>query len=354
MKAHKIIAVLVGCFLLSCTERIINNRDDAGENVYSLIWGLPGNPMSVIVYNTKAETATDTIFLSPSYYNGASRIAITPDERILIFSAKRNDSPGLTQFYDLLRCKVIKEYQWGGDIALSPDGKIVAIGYSDLHILNLRTWSMIYADTTDSWACTFDRTGSMLWASQPGGYLFRYDIPQKAVLPRLQVQDGSTPWIDQIVPTNDTNKLFLHLQIGSNQSYVISYFIVNDSIGASFRTHGAGGDVELTPDGEILIYTDPVSMLGNEGTRSIYLVDANTDQLLTTIPPSDQATGNDSLWSNPERIAITPDGSIAAFCSGDYWTQPVISIADRTYIDFFRENGSDEDHAYAIDIVIPR
>ena len=138
----------------------------------------------------------------------------------------------------------------------------------------------------------------------------------------------------RVVPTEDTNKIFVWVQYSSNWSAVYAYYIDNESNRTLQNIESQNTDIELTPDDETLIFTDPSDFIYTS-SRNVYLAETENDNVYSIVPVPFIAH---PFWTNrlnSSEIAITPDGRIAIFASiGSSW-QGVISIREREYSSWF-------------------
>ncbi|MEK7775354.1 MAG: hypothetical protein AAB305_05670 [Candidatus Zixiibacteriota bacterium] len=97
----------------------------------------------------------------------------------------------------------------------------------------------------------------------------------------------------------------------------------------------------ITPDWKTILFTDPENFDNWDVYRSVYMVDAISDQLESIIPPPPPpyyGVPDPNLYFNPVQIAITPDGEYAMASTGLQFCCWVglLSLRDRKYVEFFQ------------------
>ncbi|MCK4632502.1 MAG: hypothetical protein KAT79_04480, partial [candidate division Zixibacteria bacterium] len=84
----------------------------------------------IFVYNTAAQAITDSI---PKGDRSTEYIAVTIDEKHLLLSTLEY---GLTWVLDIESRQQIDQFDYGGELAVSADGRYIAIQGDSLRILN--------------------------------------------------------------------------------------------------------------------------------------------------------------------------------------------------------------------------
>lgn len=297
---------------------------------YNIYIGLFGGSGGVYIYNTKQKAIVDSILNIPRQTD----IEVSADEKYLIGSSLFGG--GGTWIMDLSTRELVKEFSYVGQIEVSPNGKYIAIQSSRLRILDANTLEEIIIDTIAVSGGHFDQTGDIFYGISGANRISRIDIPNDTVLQEIVWSDPQAlgGLIRKVVPTEDTNKIFVRAQYSPNWSAVYAYYIDNDSNKTLQNIESQNTDIELTPDGKTLIFTDPSDFI-YANSRNVYLAESENDNVYAIVPIPFIAH---PFWTNrlnSAEIAITPDGQIAVFSSPVSFWQGVMSIKNREYSSWF-------------------
>ena len=329
----------INCFIISIVVVIIAMGCDGDSPVrpdpepvsdYNIYIGLFGGSGGVYIYNTKQKAIVDSILNIPRQTD----IEVSADEKYLIGSSLFGG--GGTWIMDLSTRELVKQFSYVGQIEVSPNGKYIAIQSSRLRILDAQTLEEILIDTIAVSGGHFDQTGDMFYGISAANTISRIDIPNGREVQKIVWQDphGLGGLISKVVPTTDTNKIFIWIYYGSQWSAVFAYYIEQDSNRVLQNIESRNTDIELTPDEKILIFSDPYNLI-NSSSQNVYLAEAQRDHVYAIVPYPFIADPFYANNLNSTEIAITPDGKTCVFGSFGIAWQGVMSIEERKYVNWF-------------------
>ena len=324
------VVIVSNLLIIGCDGDSPLKPDPEPVSDYNIYIGLFNGNGGVYIYNTKQAAIVDSILNIPRQTD----IEVSADEKYLIGSSLFGG--GGTWIMDLSTRELVKQFSYVGQIEVSPNGKYIAIQSSRLRILNANTLEEIIIDTIAVSGGHFDKTGDMFYGISGANTISRIDIPNGREVQKIFWSDpqGLGGLASKVVPTSDTNKIYLWIYYGSQWSAVFAYYIEQDSNRIVQNIESRNTDIELTPDEKTLIFTDPPNLI-NTATRNVYLAQAEHDHVYSIVPSPFIA---DPFWRfrlSSAEIAITPDSKICLFGStGTPW-QGVMSIKDREYINWF-------------------
>ncbi|HWR81829.1 MAG TPA: hypothetical protein VN285_00850 [Candidatus Deferrimicrobium sp.] len=197
-------------------------------------------------------------------------------------------------------------YYNGGGVAVSPDNRLVAIqGKDGLYILNTSDYSLLFHDTTQVARGVFTPDSRMFYCLGGGGV---YSVDLSDQLFPVGKKPYPYPVIWKIVPSHDEDKWFLLVYYGSCASSFEVYDVSLDSI--IFRDslfHNGYGDMVLSPDGQLLFYTMPgtIMICGSDPPARLTVFDVDKNEISKRILIPGHLPGSYLLAQN---LALTPDG----------------------------------------------
>jgi hypothetical protein len=157
----------------------------------------------------------------------------------------------------------IKEHSspaWHQKVIVSPDSRYLVILYHYLHIYDMSDFSLIYRDTINvSSNGIFSQNGDIFsCAGHDTTYSHTYVL-------KIDLADGctETKWSFvggcpyRVIPDANYQKLFLYLHVYNELFLFQVYDITSDSIIFSKSLCPGAGDMEITPDGRYVIFSQP-------------------------------------------------------------------------------------------------
>jgi len=213
---------------------------------------------------------------------------------------------------DLQTLKLVTELPYYGNIAFSPDNRLVAIQGYDLYVLNTADFSVFYQDTIRTWNGCFSHDSKKLYtcggsASDP--CVFVVNLEAEPTYTRKQFGDASS--MIKVVPSLDESKWFLLRYSGYlYRAFFDVYDVKTDSIIFRDWLIPTAGSMALTPDGKYLFYTAPGMHIDDdfpaESNFRVFDVERNRiSMLISTVGFID---GFNPVYMPVGDLAMTPDG----------------------------------------------
>jgi len=200
----------------------------------------------------------------------------------------------------------------GRDIAVSPNGRNIAICGEDLFILDIPGYSVVHHDTDKVAHGVFSHDGESFFAA--GGWY--NDSPQMPYVYEVDLEDSSftttrTAFPDggvwRVVPTVDCMKWIMLLRRGQFDFVLAVYDLQRDSITFREELSPGSGEIELTPDGRYAFYTNPGTILfGPPAWEVVSVLDISENTVVARIATPSPVNG----YMIPKNLAISPDGRI--------------------------------------------
>jgi len=219
---------------------------------------------------------------------------------------------------------VVDQLPYGAPLAVSPDNQLIAVYSDGLYILRTSDYSEVFRDTTLGGRGVFSSNsksfyGTTGWSpGPPDPFAYRVDLADTlSPVTKKTFPDGGPL---QLVPSLDEKKWFLYLKFDTFGCLFAVYDILTDSI--IFRDHltPGTGDLELTPNGRYVFYTNPGTLLIGPPppfSFTAYDVDKNEiHKVISTIGVFDEPH---DIGVPVGEICITPDGRwLVAIMTGGY------------------------------------
>jgi len=202
-------------------------------------------------------------------------------------------------------------YKANGGVAVSPDGELVAVLGEDLHILKTSDFSVVFHDTVKVGQGRFSTDSKTFYCGAGGAYKLTLDTG--FAVTRKVFSDGG---VSSIIPSRDETKWFLYLYAGWYQSWFEVYDVTSDSIIYRESLVPGTGDIEITPDGRYLFYTNPGNMLSWRGPDSLFVFDIDKNRRYRSIPAFVFNDSGDTLDRSPDEMTMTPDGRWLVMAGG--------------------------------------
>lgn len=325
--------LIVFFFLSGCEEKVDCPVCPEPEPLsdYNVYIGVYGSDPGVYIYNTKAMAIVDSIPTLPL----VTDLEVTVNEEYLIGSPVGQS--GNTWIMDLQTRTIVKEFSFQGEIEISKNGKFIAFDSEPLRIFDATTLEVVFSDSTPITGGHFDPSGDLYYCIKSGNTIVRYDVAGDSALSDIPWGDPGAPGgaLRKVVPTQDSNKMFLWVYFGPGWSRVYAYYVAQDSNKIIYEIESQNTDIELTPDGKRLIFTDPFDFI-YAASFNVFIADAEHDQLIAIVPTPYIGDPWQQYIINSREIAITPDGKNCILGTlASPWTG-MMSIKDREYIDWFR------------------
>jgi hypothetical protein len=324
--------------------------EDKGYNFYILLRWAGSSPYRsrVYVYNTKQMVYVDSIIFSDGF--DYQDIEVSPDEKYLTLSTL-SFAPHNITVLDLATSQPVLTYaNTHGDVEFSPNGKYLVVQGNIPHwYLDATTFDTVATDSGAGGGGAWDSTGNIFYCLRwlnGTSYIRRFDASTLTALPDVPFIDTAYPGspASKIQTTADPNKVFLYIFYRDGLSRLVSYNLSDSTIGFSYWFASQNTELTITTDWRTIIFTDPTNFWNYTAKRSVYFVNAQSDQLETIIPPP-PVTGDledsNSVRVNPVQIAVSPDGKYAMTSAFEEQWQGLISVDQRKYTLFLKPSWKD-------------
>jgi hypothetical protein len=195
----------------------------------------------------------------------------------------------------------------GGGLIASPDGKYLAVMERDFYIVDLADFSVAYKDTNDHYAGRFTPDGGIFVCAgrdSAGPYAVELDIANGFQERRVSFADGS-PFL--VVPNHDNTKWYLLLCVHNDVFWFEVYDLLADSTTFRSLLRPGFGDIEITPDGRYVIFSQRGSEISAPPPPYFTIFDTKVNRI--TFHVSTSGLGQEgSLYVPVGGLCVTPDG----------------------------------------------
>ena len=200
-----------------------------------------------------------------------------------------------------------------GGVALSPDGKLVAVAGDGLYVLRTSDYSVLFSDTVVVGHAVFSHDSRTLYciggysSASPQPYIYRLVVADSTcTLTVLFPQWNGHPW--RILPSIAGDRWFLILRRGQYDFVFAVYDVAGDSIVFEDYQSPGSGDLAQSKDGKFAFYSNPGTMfIGPPPPSSftVFNVDENRiEKVVSTAELQSATPGYFPIGS----LAVTPDG----------------------------------------------
>jgi len=325
------VSFVVGMLCISCDddcpacpdpEEIVSDYD-----VYLSGLGLA----PIYKYNTRAMTITDSI-IPETYVND---IAISSDGRHLLVAYTSGEHQLVV--YELETMDTVHLARAAESFEVSNTGKYIALftgGY--MRFLDGSTYEILFTPGLKINGGRFLLDDTKFYCLDRDNNIRIYDMESKSLDTMIQYVDnnGISPELYGIQPDATGGKIFF---FGAYYPYIytdtlLAYDIELDSTTFAYHTSPPGGDIRLTPDGKLIIVSDPGSVFIEQyGTMDMIYVNPETDELVSVIP---SPRFNSHFGIMPGLFTITPDcrHTVVASAAGA-WAFGMIDNRVHSYVD---------------------
>ena len=201
---------------------------------------------------------------------------------------------------------VIEQLPYKTAIAVSPDNQLIAVQEEGIHILKTSDYSEVFRDTSLGGG-VFSSNSQRFYGLPMDGGILRIDLSDSLFsATRFQLPFGA---IRDIEPSKDETKLFLYLHRYGFNHYFAVYDIASDSLIFTEYLWPGFGELEVTPDGRYVFYTNPGTMQGpTPGPPWITVYDVWQNQAFKQISTAGILDEPYQYGMPLGEICITPDG----------------------------------------------
>jgi hypothetical protein len=220
-------------------------------------------------------------------------------------------------------------------VAVSPDGKYIAIFGNGVWVLNTSDYSVYYHDTTNAVRGVFSSNGMRLYAmgseTEPPytAYLYVLDLSGPEPVLEKRKSPGSS---SRFLPTSDESKFVLVDASG----WIRIFDVASDSIVFSHYMRGAKGRVALTPDDKYAFYGSMTPIAPPDpGTSAFAMIDVQNNQLEEIVSTRFVIDSITPDWFEVGSVQVTPDGKYLVMLDGPFAYRLLLySLESRTFVDY--------------------
>ncbi|MGH8015071.1 MAG: hypothetical protein ACREBV_02655 [Candidatus Zixiibacteriota bacterium] len=214
---------------------------------------------------------------------------------------------------------VIDRLPYEAVLSVSPDNQLIFARKNGMNLLKTSDYSVIYQDSRIGDG-RFSKNSKRLYGlSNTGRVIHRIEISDSV----FESAQFNTPFgvVRDLEPSKDESKLLLYL-VTTFGDYFAVHDIALDSIIFLEAQQPGYGEMEITPNGRYVFYTDPgQGMLGIGGPGWISVYDVACNRVLTRITTEGVLDPPNQLGLPINEINITPDGRWLVALT-DYFTSP--------------------------------
>ncbi len=214
---------------------------------------------------------------------------------------------------------LITELLYGsrGGVAVSPDGKLVAIQGTDLRILSTSDYSVVYSDTVGASKGIFSANSKSFYGLG-GGVVFRLD-PYTGV---KSFKESFAPYrILTAVPSIDESKLMLSENAFICTGHFFVYDVVKDSMIFDYPVNPGPNRIVVSPDGRYAFVTIPAQMSQVCAIPPLLFLmyDIENNVLHKEVSIEGLFGDSECRYCIVDAMAISPDGKTLVLCPWQGW-----------------------------------
>lgn len=241
----------------------------------------------------------------------------------------RNLHGGSVSVISTRTMQAIQELPWG-EIALSPDGRMVAISGDDLWIFDTHDYSQVLHDSDAVSGGRFSDDSRRYW-DQGGDYLYCVNLGRRGEVHRFVVGDGSTGQ-NPVMFTPDERSFFFLNTIGTYTDLFRHYDLGTDSVVYRGYVVPGKGDMAMSPSGDRVYIGSPGSLHSYPRVYS-YAVYWPGELKCDSIQLGYDCGLTQPYLFDPAQFSISPDGQLLLGLSLFAGTAMLIEPSSNTPID---------------------
>jgi len=236
---------------------------------------------------------------------------------------------------DLNSLTVIDELPYERPIAVSPDNQLLAVRGEGVRILKTSDYSEVFHDTVIVWRGTFSSDSHRFYGATSEGQVYRIELSDTLVT--VNTKSFANGGVRQVVPSWDESKWFLYLVVSSGLFRFDIYDVFADSIVYTAWLSPGYGELELTPDGKYVFYTNPGQEDTGPGSHWIGVHDVERRRIHTMITTAGVLDPPYDYGIPVSDVCITPDGRwLVAVASGAFSGYPFVLTLDLRTMQFVK------------------
>jgi len=303
-----IISVCVGLtvVLFACCDREnpFKPPPDTEEKDYKVYFADADHPYTYFAYHT-ATGVLDSFTLP---YRCDSGFAVSPDGTTMYLHTAHSvvvvDLDSLT-----LRAEHTLETK-GNQMSISPDGAFLGVLHTELTIVRTSDFSVVYHGAAYSFNGIFSSDSKTFYCAtideQNYIYLNRIRLGDSLSVDSTYFADGAT-W--RIVPTRDESLWFLFLWIWNDIFVFEAYNTLTDSVIYRMGFAPGHGDMEITPDGRYVIFSQPGRLNSDVPPPPYFTIfDVCANDIFREVNTTQTDNEGNPVYFPVGELCITPDG----------------------------------------------
>jgi len=203
---------------------------------------------------------------------------------------------------------VIGQLPLGFPLAVSPDNRLIAIYDDGLTIFNTSDYSVVFHDTVlpGPGGAVFSANSRRYYGTPEAGGVYILDLSDPLFpVTRLSVPFG---WVFDLAPSPDETRLFLYLQRPVGFGAFAVHDLAADSLIFIDTLFSGYGELEPTPNGRYVFYTNPGGPHYPGSSPWITVYDVERNAVHTTISTVGVLEHPYEYGIPLSEICISPDG----------------------------------------------
>lgn len=322
---RSLIIISLLCFFACNDDNPVKSKGPCGYNIYFYDYRYP---QKCFYYNTVSQNI-DSFYLPviPVYditVSAVGKYLFVPTEyEVIVVDWHQNDI--VTELpYDSIH-----------DIAVSPDGELVALQGNGLYILRSDNYHVIYHDSARTMGGHFSSNSEYFYYAGSGGWpslAYKLNLRTLEITSKDFSHDLYEASVGRVVPSNDDSLWFVYYSIPPypyENYYFAVYNLSADQIIYADNQRPGRGNIAVSQDGKYAFYTNPGGTISQDFSPpySFRVYDIENNALLKEI--STVLTFDDTLtvYFPTEEICVTPDSKWLVALSWGYDEIVIVNLA---------------------------
>jgi len=265
-------------------------------------------PQKCFIYNTVRQSI-DSLYLP---VNPVWDITISADGKYLYVPSEKKVS-----VVKLNGAGILTELPYDSiyEIAVSPDGEKVALQGNELYLLKTATYEVIYHDTVKTMDGHFSSNSQNFYFAGSGGWpsqAYMINLNTFEIISKDFSSDSYDAFVGRVVPSIDESLWFVYYSVppfpNENYRFVVYDPVEDQNIYIDIQRPGHG-NIEISPDGKYVFYTNPGGILTQQypPPNSFKVYDIENNTLFKEISTLLTFNETDTIYFPTEEICVTPD-----------------------------------------------
>jgi len=218
---------------------------------------------------------------------------------------------------DLDSLVVIEQLPYKTAIAVSPDNQLIAVSGNGLYILRTSDYSEVFNDTDVVVRGVFFSNSQSFYGAVVNNV---YKVDLSDTLFPVTGKSFSDGLVKVVIPSLDETEWFLYLRFATDGYLFAVYDISSDSIIFRDYLYPGHGELEMTPDGRYVFYTNPgIENSFPDPPFWFKVYDVEKNQIHKVINTTGILDEPYEVGVPVSEVCITPDGRwLVAAMSGEF------------------------------------